>query len=64
VCHSEVVDSIESAGAPEEVEITPEMIRAGEDALLDVVCDSAVRVGLIGAIELSAVYSAMRRLEP
>jgi predicted acyltransferase (DUF342 family) len=52
------------ATEPSEIEITPEMIRAGEDALLDVVCDSDVRVGLIGATELSAVYKAMRRLEP
>lgn len=47
----------------DEIEVTPEMLGAGDAALCDV-ADSDARVGLITSTELAPVYRAMRRLEP
>jgi hypothetical protein len=35
VCDSKAADSGDSAGAPEEIEVSPEMIEAGREALFD-----------------------------
>jgi hypothetical protein len=60
-----VNDSADSpARERDEIEVTPEMIAAGEYTLSVIVDSPDARPGLITRAELKAAYIAMRRLEP
>jgi hypothetical protein len=63
MCHSKAVDSKELAGAPEaEIEVTPEMIEAGVDVIIDYSFEDGICLTSFGNV-VEDIYRVMRSTE-